>query len=107
MDADAVGALARATVNGSMPFPQIVGELIAQGVEYSHVDYAASSFRGISTLNGSPVPSQMMLDLIQSDRRRTAAEPRAGFAVVARQRSAYHACNQGQGLNPSQRSHPC
>ncbi len=44
MDADAVNSLAKATLDGSLPFPKIVGELIAQGVEYYHVDYALNSF---------------------------------------------------------------
>ncbi len=44
MDANAISSLAKATLDGSLPFPKIVGELIAQGVEYYHVDYAASSF---------------------------------------------------------------
>ena len=44
MDADVVSSLAKATLDGSLPFPKIVGELIAQGVEYYHVDYAANSF---------------------------------------------------------------
>jgi uncharacterized protein YbcV (DUF1398 family) len=44
MDANIVSSMARATLEGSLPFPQIVGELIAQGVEYYHVDYAAKAF---------------------------------------------------------------
>jgi len=44
MDADKVTSLAKITLDGSLSFPQIVGELIAQGVEYYHVDYAAKSF---------------------------------------------------------------
>jgi uncharacterized protein YbcV (DUF1398 family) len=44
MDADIVCYMAKSTFDGSLPFPQIVGELIAQGVEYYHVDYAAKSF---------------------------------------------------------------
>ncbi len=44
MNASEIQALARATLDGSMPFPQIVGELVAQGVEYYHVDYAVGSF---------------------------------------------------------------
>ncbi len=44
MNADAVSSLAKATLDGSLPFPQIVGELIAQGVEYYNVDYASKSF---------------------------------------------------------------
>jgi len=44
MNADAIAALAKTTLDGSMPFPQIVGKLIENGVEYYHVDYAASCF---------------------------------------------------------------
>lgn len=44
MNADAIRELAKATLDGSMPFPQIVGKLIENGVEYYHVDYAAGSF---------------------------------------------------------------
>ena len=44
MNADTINSLARATLDGSMPFPQIVGELIAEGVEYYYVDYAACTF---------------------------------------------------------------
>ena len=44
MDADTVNSLAKATLGGSLPFPRIVGELIAQDVEYYHVDYASKSF---------------------------------------------------------------
>ena len=36
MDADAISLLAKATLDGSMPFPKIIGELIANGVEYYH-----------------------------------------------------------------------
>lgn len=44
MNADTINSLAKATLDGSMPFPQIVGKLIAEGVEYYHVDYAACTF---------------------------------------------------------------
>lgn len=44
MNANEINRLASATLDGSMPFPSIVGELITQGVEYYHVDYAARSF---------------------------------------------------------------
>ena len=69
MDADAVGSLARATLDGSMPFPQIVGELIAQGVEYYHVDYASKSFTFYSTAGAAitkPLPFEE-LPLISQD----------------------------------------
>jgi uncharacterized protein YbcV (DUF1398 family) len=39
MNADRVRELGRATLSGSMPFPDIVGRLVAEGVEYYQVDY--------------------------------------------------------------------
>lgn len=44
---DAVRILdaARASLSGAKPFAQIVGDLLAQGVEYYQVDFAARSFR--------------------------------------------------------------
>jgi uncharacterized protein YbcV (DUF1398 family) len=39
MHADHIRYLGRATLTGSMPFPDIVGNLLAEGVEYYHVDY--------------------------------------------------------------------
>jgi hypothetical protein len=44
MNASEVAVLAKSTLDGSLPFPEIVGKLIANGVEYYHVDYATSSF---------------------------------------------------------------
>ncbi|MET0581074.1 MAG: DUF1398 family protein [Pseudoxanthomonas sp.] len=44
MNADEVRTLAETTLAGSLPFPEIVGGLIANGVEYYHVDYATASF---------------------------------------------------------------
>ena len=44
LNANEIAALPKATINGSMPFPEIVGKLIANGVEYYHVDYALGSF---------------------------------------------------------------
>lgn len=44
MNANEIALLAKATLDGSIPFPEIVGKLIANGVEYYHVDYATSSF---------------------------------------------------------------
>lgn len=41
MNSQSIAAAAQATLTGSMPFPQIVGMLIAAGVEYYHVDYLA------------------------------------------------------------------
>lgn len=44
MNADEIAVLAKAALDGSIPFPEIVGKLIANGVEYYHVDYATGSF---------------------------------------------------------------
>lgn len=44
MNADIVSSLAEATLDGSMSFPVIVGNLIKEGVEYYHVDYAEKAF---------------------------------------------------------------
>lgn len=44
MNANEIALLARATLDGSMPFPEIVGKLISNGVESYHVDYATRSF---------------------------------------------------------------
>jgi uncharacterized protein YbcV (DUF1398 family) len=44
MNANEIAVLARSTLDGSMPFPEIVGKLIANSVEYYHVDYATGSF---------------------------------------------------------------
>lgn len=41
MLANHVKELAKASLSGSLPFPKIIGESIAEGVEYYHVDYAA------------------------------------------------------------------
>jgi len=58
MDANVVSSLAKATLDGSMPFPQIVGKLIAEGVEYYHVDYATNSFTFYSA-SGSAVTASL------------------------------------------------
>lgn len=40
MNTEMIVRAARATLSGSAPFPEIVAQLIAAGVEYYHVDYA-------------------------------------------------------------------
>ena len=44
MNADEIALLAKATQDGSMPFPEIVGKLISNDVESYHVNYATRSF---------------------------------------------------------------
>ncbi|BDT69463.1 hypothetical protein os1_36540 [Comamonadaceae bacterium OS-1] len=41
MNADLLHRMARATLAGDLPFPEIVGHLMAEGVEYYRVDYVA------------------------------------------------------------------
>jgi uncharacterized protein YbcV (DUF1398 family) len=45
LNADIVLEASKATLTGSLPFPEIVGKLMATGVEYYHVDYAARQMR--------------------------------------------------------------
>ena len=65
MDADVVSSLAKTTVDGSMPFPRFVGKLIAEGVEYYHVDYAAHSFTFYSRA-GSTVTAALPFEWLPS-----------------------------------------
>lgn len=41
MKSEVVAEAARATLDGSIPFPEVVRRLIETGVEYYHVDYIA------------------------------------------------------------------
>lgn len=52
MNADMVLNMAAATLAGEMPFPEIVGNLVHEGVEYYHVDYVTHSFSFYSTTGG-------------------------------------------------------
>jgi uncharacterized protein YbcV (DUF1398 family) len=52
MNAIEVERLALATISGSMPFPEIVGRLIEEGVEYYVVDYRSMRFRFYGTEGG-------------------------------------------------------
>ena len=45
MDATIIREAALATLEGTLPFPQIVAKLIEAGVEYYHVDYAGGCKR--------------------------------------------------------------
>ena len=44
MNADRINQLARATIAGNMPFHEIVGNLIDEGVDYYRVDYLCLQF---------------------------------------------------------------
>lgn len=58
MNANTVHEMARATLLGSLPFPQVVGRLLAEGVEYYRVDYVArqmSFYGGDGSMVVSPL----------------------------------------------------
>jgi uncharacterized protein YbcV (DUF1398 family) len=61
LNADIVLEAARATQTGSLPFPEIVGKLMATGVEYYHVDYAARQFSFYSAA-GSVVTAPLLFE---------------------------------------------
>ena len=59
MNTDIVTEAARATLDGSIPFPEVVRRLIETGVEYYHVDYVASQMRFYSATGDvvtTPIP---------------------------------------------------
>jgi len=41
LNANQLRRMAEVTLSGALPFPEIVGHLISEGVEYYHVDYVA------------------------------------------------------------------
>jgi uncharacterized protein YbcV (DUF1398 family) len=58
MDANIITHAARATLDGSMPFPEIVRRLIEAGVEYYHVDYVALR-KSFYSANGDVVATSL------------------------------------------------
>ncbi|HEY2761888.1 MAG TPA: DUF1398 family protein [Pirellulales bacterium] len=59
MDAEIVVETARATLDGTISFPEVVSKLLATGVEYYHVDYVAMrktfySATGVAVI--TPIP---------------------------------------------------
>lgn len=63
MDADRVWEAAQATVSGALPFPEIIGRLMADGVESYQVDFAARCFRFYSAAGGVAVAALTLPDL--------------------------------------------
>ncbi len=61
MNADAVIKMAEATVKGDMPFPEIIGNLISQGVEFYRVDYLTRSFTFYSA-SGAAVVAPLLIE---------------------------------------------
>jgi uncharacterized protein YbcV (DUF1398 family) len=52
VNADVIRKMAEVTLSGSMPFPEIVQNLIKEGVEYYQVDYVSLSFSFYSASGG-------------------------------------------------------
>lgn len=52
MNSDKILEAAQATRTGSLPFPEIVRALLAEGVEHYHVDYIAMTFTFYSAAGG-------------------------------------------------------
>jgi uncharacterized protein YbcV (DUF1398 family) len=64
MNANILNQLGQATVTGTMPFPDIVGKLMAEGVEYYCVDYALLQFRFYGA-EGGVVTVPLLLGALQ------------------------------------------
>lgn len=63
MNADRTIEAARATLTGSLSFPEIVRQLIDDGVEYYHVDFVSKSFRFYSAAGAVSVAPLSLEDL--------------------------------------------
>ncbi len=61
MNATTIEQLALATVTGSLPFPEIVGRLLEEDVEYYVVDYRSMQFRFYGA-QGSIVETPMAIE---------------------------------------------
>lgn len=52
MNAEIITKAARATLDGSLPFPEVIKQLMDTGVEYYHVDYVALQMTYYSAAGG-------------------------------------------------------
>lgn len=85
MNADVVRKMAEATLTGEMPFPEIVGNLIREGVEYYHVDYISGSCSFYSASGGVVVAPLVFEGLPEVAAEFNAGELRA--AILDSQRN--------------------
>ncbi len=63
MNTDIITEAARATLDGSIPFPEVVRRLIETGVEYYHVDYVTLRTTFYSAAGGvvtTPIPYEAL-----------------------------------------------
>jgi len=79
VNADVIRKMAEVTLSGSMPFPEIVGNLIKEGVEYYHVDYVSLSFSFYSANGGVVVAPLALEDMPEVATDFNAAELRAAI----------------------------
>ncbi|TXH67243.1 MAG: DUF1398 domain-containing protein [Thiothrix sp.] len=63
MNATHIQQMAAATISGDLPFPQIVGNLINEGVEYYLVDYVRRQFTFYG-LQGGVVVAPLTIDAL-------------------------------------------
>ena len=84
MDAKQILEASRASLEGTSPFPEIVQRLMAAGVEYYHVDYAAGrttyysgdaesvstslTFEGLPSISADFDPKELRAALLDSQR---------------------------------------
>lgn len=61
MNADIIQRMARATLAGDLPFHEIVGNLLSEGVEYYRIDYVAKQMSFYSSA-GSVVIAPLSFD---------------------------------------------
>jgi len=88
MNTEIITAAARATLNGSMPFPEIVRRLIETGVEYYHVDYVAlrkSFYSPAGDIVTTPIPYEGLPPVAASF-----DAPKLRAAILDSQRNGQH-----------------
>lgn len=61
MDASEIVRIAKVALDGTVKFPEIVGRLVAAGVESYHVDYAACSFTFYGP-SSAPVTASLLIE---------------------------------------------
>jgi uncharacterized protein YbcV (DUF1398 family) len=63
MNATDVARMAKAALEGSMPFPEIIGKLQSSGVEYYHVDFTTCCFTFYGASGEAVIAPLPLLDL--------------------------------------------
>jgi uncharacterized protein YbcV (DUF1398 family) len=79
LNADQILEAAQATLSGSLPFPAIVQNLLDNGVEYYHVDYASRSFTFYGAAGGVAIAPLSFEDLPATEPDFNAAALRAAI----------------------------